>query len=149
MHHVFLDPDGTLGDWTFVIVAAPTGVRYRQQCAGVACEERELEGYLVPVGGVKLDSENGRIEATNLTAIFHRGGACVFGSASGRLPADRLQELRRLVAAVPWWTTGESTEPDLRGYLEIDESRLAELTEAWVPVTTTAGCGVLVWSNCD
>ncbi|MDB4929876.1 MAG: hypothetical protein JWM10_2360, partial [Myxococcaceae bacterium] len=24
MRHVFLDPDGTLGDWTFVIVAAPT-----------------------------------------------------------------------------------------------------------------------------
>ncbi|MGW9028169.1 DUF6210 family protein [Streptomyces sp. NPDC055722] len=33
--------------------------------------------------------------------------------------------------------------------LVLDESRLAEIDEAWVPVVTPDGPGVLVWENSD
>ncbi|MFV2176746.1 DUF6210 family protein [Actinomadura sp. LOL_016] len=33
--------------------------------------------------------------------------------------------------------------------LQVDESRLAEVDEAWVPVVTPDGQGVLVWLNSD
>lgn len=38
--HVFLDPDGSAGDYLAVIVLHPTGVVYEQQCGGVACDLR-------------------------------------------------------------------------------------------------------------
>jgi hypothetical protein len=33
--------------------------------------------------------------------------------------------------------------------LLLDESRLGELDEAWVPVLTPDGSGLLVWNNSD
>jgi Family of unknown function (DUF6210) len=146
---IFLDPDGTwTPDWMMVVVAAPTGVFYEQQCAGVATQRRELEGFLVPIGGFKLRPEAGRIDPDEFTAVFHDRRACVWGEARDRLPADRLVQLRELVGSVPFWAYGDGGE-EVRAPLELDESRLAELAEAWVPVRTANGAGVLVWNNCD
>ncbi|WP_460358611.1 DUF6210 family protein [Actinoallomurus acanthiterrae] len=33
--------------------------------------------------------------------------------------------------------------------LELDEERLHELDEAWTPVVTADGPGILVWQNSD
>ena len=43
MRYVFLDPDDTWPSWLAVVVIAPTGVAYQQQCAGVACDQREVD----------------------------------------------------------------------------------------------------------
>jgi len=64
------------------------------------------------------------------------------------LPPERLQQLRALVQAIPYWTRSGDGE-DHRGHLLLDESRLLELVEAWVPVITADGPGVLTWPNCD
>lgn len=149
MRRVFLDPDGTwTPQWMVVVVQAPTGVLYQQQCAGVACDQREIEGYLVPVGSFRRDPEQGLLLADDFTAVFHDGRWCTHGSARGRLPTDRTARLQELVALLPFWTVNEAGD-DVRGHLMLDESRLAEVTEAWVPVITPDGRGVLMWGNCD
>src|SRR5712691_539625 len=51
MPHIFLDPDGTQDLGLLVIVEARTGVTYRQQCAGTYCDQRIMEGFVIPIGG--------------------------------------------------------------------------------------------------
>jgi hypothetical protein len=150
LKRVLLDPDGTwVPRWLVVVVTAPTGVAYQQQCAGTANDQREVEGFLVPLGGLKVTPESGMIEPTEFEAVFHEGRACVWAAANNALPPARLERLRHLVADVPYWTVGSDGESDARGALELDDSRLSELTEAWVPVRTPDGPGILMWANCD
>lgn len=130
-----------------VVVAAPTGVVYEQQCGGVSSELCKLEGYLVPLGGAMREAGAGMIDPAKFTQVFHHGEHCVYGECGAPLEADRLQRLRRLVADIPFWTTDGAK--DIRQNLSLDEARLAELAEAWVPVQTPDGPGVLLWKNCD
>ncbi len=159
MRKVVVDPDGTGQSYLGVIVQHATGVEYEQQCAGVECAMRTVEGYYVPLGGWKTDPDAGRVEWDELTNVFHRGVGpvgCPFGGApwpSGstnlRLPADRLEELRSAVAAIPYWGPEDGPENQRRTGLRLDETRLGELAEAWVPVITPDGPGILTWPNCD
>jgi hypothetical protein len=138
--YIFLDPDGTGSDqgWMFVIVAAPTGVVYQVQGGGIGCIAYEQEGYLIPLFGRGLDEE--------LKAIFvgelHRNG-------SRRLdwPEQLLGRLRSMIA---FHVYGSANRKDLFPTpLALDESRLAEIDEAWIPVVTPDGPGLLVWENSD
>ena len=100
------------------------------------------------IGGLKLRADTGRIDPDEFTAVFHNRRACAWGEAGDRLPAERLAQLRDLVGSVPFWTHDDGGA-DVRAPLELDESRLGELAEAWVPVRTPDGPGVLMWNNCD
>lgn len=153
---VFIDPDGTAHDYLGVIVSHPTGIVYIQQCAGVETLMRSLEGYLVPVGGITFDPAQGSISSQGLTVTFHENGGCTYGGEgigdpprAPRLPPDRISQLRAIVESIPYWTALESGETSRRGQLRLDETRLAEIVEAWVPVMTPEGCGILTWPNCD
>lgn len=115
----------------------------------MACDQRELEGFLVPLGGLKLDPEDGMIDPAEFEAVFHRGKACAWGAANNALPAERFETLRQLVASVPYWTDGAANAAGTRQPIQLDETRREQLTEAWVPVLTAHGPGVLMWSNCD
>jgi hypothetical protein len=155
LRRVFLDPDGTLPQLLGVIIAHPTGVQYEQQCAGTETALRQLEGYFVPLGGLRFVPEEGLVDPTALTAVFHRGEGCVWGGEpwklppnTSRLPPERLEQLRSVVEAIPYWAHAEAGT-EQRGRLRLDETRLGELVEAWVPVLTPDGRGVLVWENCD
>lgn len=155
LRRVFLDPDGTLPHLLGVIVAHPTGVHYEQQCAGTETATRQIEGYFVPVGGLRRAPEEGQFDPHQLTALFHQGDGCVWGGEPWKLPEntsllppERLERLRSLVAAIPYWAYDEAGT-EWRGHLRVDETRLGELAEAWVPVITPDGPGVLVWENCD
>jgi hypothetical protein len=142
--HVFLDPDGTQEFGLFAVVAAPTGVTYAHQCAGFATEVREVEGFLVPLGGPSA--------ARPLVDWFARtfGGNPPFHGSPfwDQWTLERVDELAALVAAVPMWRI-DRKEGDDRFFLALDRARLHELTEAWVPVRTPYGPGVLVFANCD
>ncbi|WP_431772497.1 DUF6210 family protein [Streptomyces cucumeris] len=138
--YIFLDPDGTGSGqgWMFVIVAAPTGVIYQNQAGGFRCAQYQQEGYLVPVFGRDLDDD--------LKGIFVRE---LKGQGSRRMdwPADLLDRLRIAVAFyISVSTDGDDASPTP---LALDESRLSEADEAWVPVVTPDGPGILVWENCD
>ena len=148
---VFLDPDGTFpADWLGLIVDAPTGVFYANQCGGTACEQREREGYYVPLSSTPMASDEPRLGAAELSAAFHgRGGACHWDMATDgrKLTPDRLTRLTAAVARIPSWSVdGQNTRQPLR----LDDKRLGELAEAWVPVLLPAGeRAILVWGNCD
>jgi hypothetical protein len=147
VRRVSLDPDGTWDPaWIVVVVAASTGVIYEQQCAGLATELRTLEGFLVPLGGQKLDPDAGKIDPGELTGVFHKGKDCAWGSGIS-LPPERLDNLRSVIASITYWKA--SGDDELRSHLELDDSRLEALTEAWAPVITADGPGVLMWHNCD
>jgi hypothetical protein len=144
---VFLDPDGTLPPWIGVVVRAETGVFYATQCAGVATEQRLVQGYYVPLGGAKYDVDGGNIEIDPFVDVFHLDDACQWTWRGTDLPKDRLDTLRALVEEIAYWSSVDGR--DLKAQLHIDESRIAELAEAWIPVQTPDGLGVLVYTNCD
>ncbi|RFS83219.1 hypothetical protein D0T12_24020 [Actinomadura spongiicola] len=106
-----------------------------------------MEGHLVPVGGV--DQVSGRDGRAELREIFERAmrGS---GRTGAGLTADLLDRVRSAVGVLHYWTSGRTREgtPD-RVPPRIDESRVDELDEAWIPVRTPDGPGVLVWDNSD
>lgn len=145
--HVFLDPDGTAShtNWLFVVIETPTGVSYETQCGGLSNDVSRAEGYLVPVNGLSWDPDKGHIDASALSKVFHTGRSC---GTPDPLSPDLLKELEGLVSQIPFWTHHEGRDSH-RGRLQIDDSRLPEIREAWVPVLTPAGPGILLWPNCD
>jgi len=145
MLYVFLNPDGTQHDAMYVLVESSTGVEYAHQCAGTATWTRVAEGFLIPVG----DSTN----ALALTNWFWKS----FKGASYRPAPDwgesRIAELRQLVEQIPCWRTqcdeGRDERRDERLFLKLDEMRLTECTEGWVPVESPYGRAILIFDNCD
>jgi hypothetical protein len=142
--YVFIDPDGTQGrEWLYVIVRAPTGVFYEQQYGGTATLLNHVEGYLVPVKGDQALAE--------LRAIFERD---LRGSGAGghSWPDGLLLRLRNAVGKVAFWDsphTSEGLDFSTPQALEVDGKYLRELDEAWIPVITPDGPGVLIWANSD
>lgn len=138
--YVLLHPDG-LADgtgWLHVVVRAQTGVFYRQQYGGTACRQGEVEGFLVPVLGAG--------SYVQLLQLFegHFGGA---GTWHHRWRDQETASLRALVRGISYWacgTRGATPRP-----LRLDERHLGEADEAWIPVVTPDGPGILVWSNSD
>jgi hypothetical protein len=146
---LLIDPDGSAQNYLGVVVCHPTGIIYQQQCGGVETVMRSTEGYFVPVGGVTFDPDQGLVESEALTTPFHDDRRCMYGGATVRLPADRLAVLRGLVSSIPFWTFRRDGEVEQRGHLYLDDTKLNELVEAWLPVVTPVGVGFLTWPNCD
>lgn len=109
-----------------LLVAAPTGVRYDVICAGHAGERRGLEGFLIPMD----------VGSAELRGFFARFGGWPPSGADAWSEAD-LRTLGGIVSLLG--------RPG--GRLELDTDRLDELTEAWVPVRTAHGPGVLTMEN--
>lgn len=149
VRHVFLEPDGTWDEWLAVVIEHPTGVVYSQQCGGTANDHRLVEGYLVPLGGPQCDAEEGRIAVPRLRDVFHRGTGCDYTWVGYDLPPDRRERLAALVATVPYWKIHLDGVRDARLPLALDRSRIDEICEAWVPVVTPDGPGILLYANCD
>jgi hypothetical protein len=147
---VCLDPAGTSESLLGTVIESKTGVVYATQCGGTACRHRLVEGYFIPLGGCKIDAEGGDINPTELRAPFHRGRSCAWDATGETLRPERLEQLRKAIASIPCWETFPPNKgEDRQEPLQIDETRLAELCEAWVPVLTANGRGILLWANCD
>ncbi|MFI1585050.1 DUF6210 family protein [Embleya sp. NPDC020630] len=75
-----------------------------------------------------------------------RSAPVAMASIPGHLPA-----LRAAVAMIRIPATSEPSPPLRRrpDRIVVDESRMEEMSEAHVPVTTEFGPGILVWSNSD
>lgn len=136
---VFLDPDGTgaASSWIYVIIRANTGVSYQHECGGDANEIRSCTGYLVPLMGSKFQVENGYITPSELSKIFGehpKTSEC----------SQFIQSLRESVDQLAYWGINPKGE-SYRTRLKLDNDRLNEIVEGWVPVDTPDGSGVLVW----
>ena len=144
MTRIVLDPDGALhfGLGLLVFVGAPTGVTYVQQCAGGLTEQRSIEGFIIPVG----DHTAAKKVYDWFWSTFR--GNCYTTSFGGPWTPDRTATLASLVGEIPCWRTNASVE-DKREYLQLDESRMHECVEAWIPVVTPYGTGILTLANSD
>ena len=114
-----------------LIVSAPTGVRYTNQVGGHACNQPQLEGYLIPLGNPIADMnelENYWIE-------------------SGEADPDTLARFDRAIA-------GQSI-PEI--WFDAETAKRIAFGEAWIPVcfrfewfeNVLEGRAVLTYYNSD
>jgi Family of unknown function (DUF6210) len=124
-------------DWMYVVIRTQTCAVYQQQYGGTACRQGQVEGLMVPVFGPKGLSQ--------LRELFegHFRGA---GTCNYTWQADEVERLREAVGGVGYWASDESGDGSASP-LQLDEQQLREADEAWVPVRTPHGPGVLVWPN--
>jgi hypothetical protein len=145
--YIFLDPDGTQQLGIFVIVAAYTGVTYGQQCAGTTTDVRELEGFLLPVStDLTRTKQEGLAQLVNFFKAYQR---FMNDTQSSQWPETLLEELELIIEAIRDWESKKETEIDVPHTLLFDKTRLSEIAEAWVPVHTVYGPGILTWHNSD
>ena len=71
----------------------------------------------------------------------------VADSGDGRLLGSELRRLRELVQDISYRACDGQTETACK--LRLNEQRLHDADEAWVPVLAPDGPGVLVWPNSD
>jgi hypothetical protein len=140
MPHIFLNPDGTQEEALYLLVEQTTGVMYAHQCAGYLTQTRVAEGFLIPLGGSKAAHPFREW----FWKTFH-GNSYESATQWSKL---KLAELNELVSQVVCWRTDESNQEELL-FLALDEERLPECTEGWVPVKTPYGSGILIFDNCD
>jgi hypothetical protein len=138
--NIFIDPDGTM-QFEFglmVLVLATTGVSYSTQCNGIATDEKSAEGFLVPVGDVNA--------AQPIMQWFKERFASIDPRTSP-WTNERIASLAELVRRIPiWYRQGENY---VRSFLELDQQRINECVEAWIPVITPFGKGYLLTANSD
>jgi hypothetical protein len=140
-----IDADGTIGNYLLVIVEKETGVVYEQQCGGLYNEQRIAEGFVVIVGGhVDVTTQ---AELDDLFERVNHHNPPTDEDGWRRIWPAQLEELRGLVERIPIF--GPSDFGVSRDFLRLDNERLAELTEAWVPVKTLMGRAILTWPNSD
>lgn len=135
----------------FVLLAihAPTGVIYEQQCGGSYCDHREIEGYLTLLVRQEPDdttADRFGVSPADLTAIFHNEDDHCHFSQPWLITPERVERLSALILTLGYF--GGPDGAPVQGF-ELDRSRIGEVYEAWVPVTTADGTGVLLWNNCD
>ncbi len=135
---VLVDPDGTLPDWMFVLVEAPTGVWYEHQYGGTATRQARVQGFLVPVHSAEARKALDRLFLTEIRGVGLWAGT--------RRPDEGvLRAARNAVALVRYWPNDENGPVPLT----LDDERAAEADEAWLPVKTPHGAGYLLWPNSD
>lgn len=144
--YIFLDFDELR---LCVVIPAPTGVVYQHQYGGHACLQGQIEGYLLPISA--LGGGDCEESVTALGEIFE-DGLGGWGWRDDAAQGHLMTRLREAVAKIATQTPGQ-TPSDLLSRewkpLALDETRLSDLDEAWVPVLTPHGPGTLVWNNSD
>ncbi len=145
---VYIDPDGTFDDWIVVVIVSKTGVVYGTQCGGTANEQRYLEGFLIPCGSLPFNIDDGRITSDILTSPFHDSRGCLWNRWDETVSETVLAEIIKNVQQVTLWHH-TNVHNCTRDCLEVDLDRVYEIREAWIPVKTKFGRGVLLWNNCD
>ncbi len=137
---VFLDPDGTEDIGLCLVIEAATGVEYANQCGGVANIQNRIEGYLVPLGQRELEEEIFEW----FIKQFGRNGY----PPNMRWDEGKTSELDEILRRVVCWETVVGG-PDVKSHLELDVERLDDCIEAWIPVKTPSGNGILTLRNSD
>jgi hypothetical protein len=118
-----------------VLVPRETGLIYEHQYGGFYCRHVEIEGFLVPAW-----THPEAKETLDQLFLVELGG-------NGVLDKDRSEVVRTVSDAVQRiWYRGTD---DRMAPLRIDEDRVDELDEAWVPVLTPDGPAYLAWANSD
>lgn len=108
-----------------IVVEAPTGVFYTNQTGGNICNHPKAEGFFFPLND-RLSQSWGRLH-DNLCG-FSWNGEPVIGPLATSILEDEI----------------------LPAFVKVDDSRLLEGEEAWVPVIFDDGrTGWFTYPNCD
>ncbi len=124
-----------------LIVPATTGIVYRSQTGGHSCYQTEIEGYLVPLGGEKLEIVD--------RLYSHFTGSKWGGWCSHGIDGETADEIDKLL--------GEFAR---REEIEVDRDKLGESWESWIHVRIESQLlsliensnpisAVLTWPNSD
>lgn len=136
---IFLDPDGTRDFGLLLVVETSQGVRYEHEVAGHACEERVVQGFVIPLGPTSAADPLIDFFARTFRGNPPPGGWPAWAQDQRDFCAD-------LVSKVQVW---DEREADKWVPLAVDSSRGSEVTEGWIPVLTSYGPGVLLFRNSD
>lgn len=108
-----------------LIMRTSTGVIYRNQTAGMLCDQREESGYLIPIPSYVTEGIETYLEN-----------------------ADGLSEQQATEVEKLW---RDSIEPQM--FMSLERSLLSESQEAWLYVNVNygdhLGPAVLTWCNSD
>jgi hypothetical protein len=118
-----------------VLVPSETGLVYEHQYGGLSPRHAEVEGFLVPAWA----HPKARDALDQLFSVDLGG--------NGVRDDDRSEVVSRVgdaVARILYCGTDDRMAP-----LRIDEERVDEMDEAWVPVLTPDGPAYLTWTNSD
>jgi hypothetical protein len=143
-----IDPDGTQDPGLLVLVRADTSVVYEHQCGGHNTFQYQAEGYLIPIGPPghsKPLREFFEREFKNFPP-YHG-----LNPSTGTEPAwseSALTMLENLVESLRIWYRDEDGHNDWT-HLALDKTKTEQFTEAWLPVNTPLGKGILLWENSD
>lgn len=122
-----------------LLIEAPTGVRYVQQCGGVRCDLQSVEGYLVPIS-----TELTRELWAELTKLWTDREYCDFR------PNEAAHAVALVESVEAWVPTGKPLPDDIAcERLAFDQSRANRAQEAWVPVIAGGRRAWLIWENSD
>src|SRR4030042_3275538 len=132
----FLDPDGTNKEYFGVIVQYASGVRYSQQCGCTANELREVEGYYIPLRCQKTILSDEVTFIMELRNVFHN----LKDKENFGFSEDQMRRLVEIIEDLPGWD-----EKERLSHLRLDENRKHEIPEAWGPIFTPDGPGILTW----
>ena len=139
--YVFLDQLGRGDLGLCLIVEHPTGVEYGRQCGGYLCEEKVMEGYLIPLGQREIE--------TRIFEFFDQEFAGHCYPPRNDWTPERITRLNALLSEISCIAWAKDSRNDREGPLELDRARIGECIEAWIPVQTPCGRGVLTLVNTD
>jgi len=139
VREVFVDQSGfLLHPWMAVLCQADTGIRYSHRTSGVRCLSRSMDGYYVPVFN--------RETLACLRSLFEEERE---GQGARQGPEVLTPYRERIRDAVSQVRMDSSVGGPGEVPLQLDYSRFGEADEAWIPVVTPNGPGVLIWENSD
>ena len=124
-----------------LIVEHRTGVVYGNQVGGLACVWRSLEGFFVVLG-------TGQVPQSFIDYFARYGGSPPLTRLDWS-PGDLADVASLIARTAPFASTGADGFGESRLPVRLDESRLDDLTEGWIPVAFGDRRGVIVFPNSD
>lgn len=139
-YEVALDPLGENNIGLLLLIGCPTGVHYWQQCGGLACEQREIEGFCVPLGQFSIENK--------LSDWFKDKGWDVQDLLEEK--PHLLDEIDKIISEIIVFSVLLSPYGETHTLkLQIDKRKVKDIVEAWIPVITDEFSGVLTFKNSD
>ena len=147
--------------WLTLVVKSDSNVTYWNQCGGHGCEQKWLEGFVIPMMYPEL--------AREIEGFFQRYN-CWPPTQSSHWQKEDIVLLDLILGKIHWarntleyfdgskgeveWNLilRERPEDKVSGeefVLALDLDMLDDSTEGWLWVQTPYGSGVLMFNNCD
>ena len=79
--------------------------------------------------------------------LFHTNRPHCRWWGDDEVPEDLVQALQAELAKL--YYLSNDRKPHGQGVVTLDQTRLGQMVEGWIPIQTPDGAGILVFGNCD